>query len=149
MPASEHTEPAPNKSLSDIGQLLNDVTCQITDNNINFPAQFKFIWHNIQFTGRILRSENEVDQYCLNLVADLGYIPFSSENFLLRKKLLKLFTPLFMKGDYSLSENSHIQMVLMTNFSGPANARRLVEVITYTLFDLHVELKSIQSSILS
>ena len=52
-----------------------------------------------------------------------------------------------MKGDYSLAPNSQIQMVMLTTFSGPLNAKRIMEVITCTLLDPQADLKSIQALI--
>lgn len=147
MPASKKTEYTDKPSLLNLGHLLDDVARQTTDDSIDFPSQFSFIWHNIQFAGQVLRSKKGDDQFSINLVANLGYIPFSAEDCIRRKKLIETFTPLFMKGEYRLSTNSQIQMILLTNFTGPVNARRLMEAITYTLLDLQADLKSIQASI--
>lgn len=149
MSTTEQIEKMTEPSLPDLDQLLSDVARKTTEDTINFPARFNFIWHNIPFAGQILHSKNNDGEFSLNLIANLGYIPFSSENFSQRKKLLKIFTPHFMKGDYRLSSNSQIQMILLTHFDGPVNAKRLVEVITYTLLDQNSELKSIQASIIA
>lgn len=149
MPASEKIENTPTPPRLNLNQLLDDVATQITDDSINFPSHFGFVWHNIKFAGQILPSENEGHQFSINLVANLGHIPFSAEDTTHRKKLFDAFTPLFMKGDYKLSANSQIQMILLTDFAGPMNAKRLMEVITYTLLDLQADLKSVQASIAS
>ena len=148
MTAVEEAEYASKSSMFNLGQLLDDVTQQITDKNIDSSSKFNFIWHNIQFAGQLLHSKKEDNQFTINLVANLGYLPFSSENNAHRKKLIEAFTPQFMKGDYIMSQNSQIQMVVLTGFTGPVNAKRLVEVISITLLDHQAELKSIQASIL-
>ncbi len=128
-------------------QLLDEVARKTTDDNINLPSRFDFTWHNIHFAGQILRAQ-EAGKFSINLAANLGHIPFSAEDKVRRKKLFATFTPLFLKGEYMLSAQSQIQMILMTDFTGPMNAKRLVEAITYTLLDLREDLKTIQASIL-
>ncbi len=130
----------------DLQELMNDVALQTTDVAIKFPSRFTFSWQNINFSGQILRSERP-GIFSMNLVANLGYIPFSSEDKTRRKELLTTFTPSFIKGDYNLSMNSQIQMVLFTEFSGPVNAKRLMEVITYSLIDVRDNFKSTQEAI--
>lgn len=130
----------------DLQELMNDVALQTTDVAIKFPSRFTFSWQNINFSGQILRSESP-GIFSMNLVANLGYIPFSSEDKTRRKDLLTTFTPSFIKGDYNLSMNSQIQMVLFTEFSGPVNAKRLMEAITYSLIDVRDNFKSTQEAI--
>ncbi len=125
--------------------LLDDVMGQVTGNHIVSPSRFTFIWQNIDFSGQIL-SSSQANQFTLNLVANLGYLPFSSEDNHRRKELLKIFTPHFTKGDYSLSIGSQIQTVLLTKFTGPLNAKRLLEVIIVTICDRQKELKAIQAT---
>lgn len=129
-----------------LDSLLDEIANQITEDSIVFPSHFSFTRNNIHFAGQLLYTK-ENDLYCLNLVANLGYIPFSAEDKIRRKKLMVTFAPLFLKGDYILSQNSQIQMILITNFTGPANAKKIMEVITYTLLDMQENLKSIQKSI--
>ena len=134
-----------NEFAPNMTRLLDEVAGQVTGEHIDSPSRFTFIWHNIKFSGQILPS-SLTNQFTLNLVANLGHIPFSSEDNHRRQKLLKLFTPHFMKGDYSLSLGSQVQTVLLTKFTGPLNAKRLLEVITVTICDLQKELKAIQTS---
>lgn len=132
-------------SLTDLVPLLNDIARQLSGSGIDAPSRFCFIWQNIHFAGQVLSAGD--DNCCsLNLVASPGYIPFSAEDAPRRRKLLDIFTPLFARGDYSLSVNSQIQMTILTSFAGPVNARRLVEVITFTLLDLQVEMDSLQNA---
>jgi len=131
--------------LPDLGHILDDIARQITGEGIDIPARFHFIWQNIDFAGQILPAGKDT-HFSLNLVAGLGHIPFSAEDKIRRKKLLEIFSPLFLRGDYSLSVNSDIQMTVLTDFAGPVNARRLMEVITLTLLDLLPDLKSLQSA---
>ncbi len=140
---TDDMEKSPPKDLQ---ELMNDMALQATDETIKFPSRFTFSWQNISFLGQILRSEKP-GIFSMNLVANLGYIPFSSENKNRRESLLTAFTPSFIKGDYNLSVNSQIQMVLRTEFSGPVNARRLMEAIAYTLLDLRESFKSTQATI--
>jgi len=130
----------------DLQKIMDEVALQTTGQTITFPSRFTFTWHNIGFIGQILPSK-EPERFSINLVANLGYIPFSAEDNARRRKLLKTFTPLFITGDYSLSVNSQIQMILLTDFTGPANAKRLMEAITYTLLDLLEDLRSIRDSV--
>ncbi len=141
------SENAPPPVQHNLKQLLDEIARKTTDDNINFPSRFNFTWHNIYFAGQILRAQ-EVGKFSINLAANLGHIPFSAEDKVRRKKLFATFTPLFLKGEYMLSAQSQIQMILLTDFVGPMNAKRLVEAITYTLLDLREDLKTIQASIL-
>lgn len=129
-------------------RLLDEVAGQVTGDRIDSPSRFTFIWYNINFSGQILPSD-QINQFTLNLVANLGHLPFSSEDNHRRQKLLEVFTPHFMKGDYSLSLGSQIQTILLTEFTGPLNAKRLLEVITVTICDRQKELKAIQISMFS
>ncbi len=140
------TDDMEKSSPIDLQELMNDVALQTTDVAIKFPSRFTFSWQNINFSGQILRSESP-GIFSMNLVANLGYIPFSSEDKTRRKDLLTTFTPSFIKGDYNLSMNSQIQMVLFTEFSGPVNAKRLMEAITYSLIDVRDNFKSTQEAI--
>ncbi|NOZ43534.1 MAG: hypothetical protein GXP02_10325 [Alphaproteobacteria bacterium] len=151
VPAMEEKENAvglEKPPLPNLDHLLNDIARQITDSGIDIPSHFSFIWHKIHFVGQIL-PQGQDNRFSLNLVASLGYIPFSAEDKSYRKKLLDLFTPLFMSGDYTLSVNSQIQMIILTGFVGPVNARRLVEAITFTLLDLQPDLTSVQASMVA
>lgn len=147
MPTSDPLKNTPSPSFLNLGKLLDDVAMQITNDAIDLPARFTFVWHNINFAGQVLLTSESSNQFSINLVANLGHIPFSAEDKVHRKKLLDAFTPLFIKGDYRLSVNSQIQMVMLTNFTGPVNAKRVMEVITCTLLDLQADLKSVQASI--
>lgn len=113
---------------------------------IDIPSCFSFLWHNIKFSGQLSQAEKD-DLFSVDLMADLGHIPFSAENNTHRQKLIADFTPRFRTGDYSLSKNSQIKKILQTDFSGPLNAKRLIEVITYVLLDQKDELKSVQAEI--
>ncbi|PCI32178.1 MAG: hypothetical protein COB54_07905 [Alphaproteobacteria bacterium] len=147
MPTSNPLENTPPPTIFNLGQLLDDVALQITGDSIDIPSRFSFVWHNINFAGQVLLINDSQNQFSINLVANLGHIPFSAEDRAHRKKLLESFTPLFMKGDFRLAVNSQIQMVMLTNFTGPVNAKRIMEVITCTLLDLQTDLKSVQASI--
>lgn len=142
----EDTTTQGTSSLLNLDSLLTDIAEQYTGGSIDLPSHFKFNWHNINFAGQILPGKEE-NVLSINLVANLGFIPFSAEDKDRRRKLIDTFTPLFMKGDYSLSASSHIQMILLTDFAGPVNACRLMEAITLTLLDLQEDLKGIQKSI--
>ncbi len=148
MTAVEKMEYSDRSSLLNLELLLDGVAKQITDNNIEFPSQFNFIWHNIQFSGQILDPKKGLDLFSINLTANLGYLPFSSENKAHRKKLFETFSSQLTNGEYILSPNSQIQIILQTQFSGPVDGKRLVEVISYTLLDQQAELKSIQALIM-
>lgn len=140
------SQPQADQGLSlNLNNLLNEIARQVTDNDITFPSHFTFTSHHIHFAGQLLRDKKN-EGFSLNLVANLGYIPFSAEDPGRRKKLLKTFSPLFIKGDFSLSLSSQIQMILITNFTGPVNAKKVMEVVTYTLLDMQENLKSIQNS---
>ncbi len=141
------TEDIRQPPAQNLKQLLDEVARQTTGENIGLPSRFDFTWHNIFFSGQILNAHDD-GKFSINLAANLGHIPFSAENKARRKKLLATFTPLFLKGDYMLSAQSQIQMVMLTDFTGPVNAKRFVEAITFTLLDLREDLKTIQASIL-
>jgi len=121
-------------SLLNLNNLLDDIASHLTGKTISFPSHFTFTWRDILFAGQLLHHQ-EQDNYSISLVAELGYIPFSAEDRIRRQSLLSSLTPHFRTGDCSLSRHSQIQMVLQTRFNGPANAKRLIEVITYTLLD--------------
>lgn len=125
---------------------MDNISDQLTSDRIFSPSRFHFSWRDIDFAGQFLHSK-ETDLYSVNLVANLGIIPFSSENKSLRKQLRGKFMPLFLRGDLTLSQNSSIQMVLLTEFSGPVSAKRLMEVITYTLMDHQDDLDMFQETI--
>jgi len=135
-------------SLLNLNQLLDDIAGQGNDGRIESRSRFNFYWRNIHFLGQILPSP-KAHHFSISLVANLGYLPFSSEDFARRTKLLKIFTPLFMRGDYILAAGSKIQTTLMTSFKGPVNAKTLVEAITYTLLEHHADLTSLQMEISS
>jgi len=78
---------------------------------IDIPSCFSFLWHNIKFSGQLSQAEKD-DLFSVDLVADLGHIPFSAENNTHRQKLIADFTPRFRTGDYSLSKNSQIKKIL-------------------------------------
>jgi len=141
----EDTGHMQDTSLPDLGHILDDIARQITGEGIDIPARFHFIWQNIDFAGQILPA-GKGTHFSLNLVAGLGHIPFSAEDKIRRKKLLEIFSPLFLRGDYSLSVNSDIQMTILTDFAGPVNARRLMEVITLTLLDLLPDITSLRNA---
>ncbi|WP_417624062.1 hypothetical protein [Paremcibacter congregatus] len=142
----DKTSATEKTNLLNLDDLLTEIAHNVTGNSIQLPAHFKFDWHGIHFAGQVLPSQNGQNS-SLNLVANLGYIPFSAENKERRRTLITTFTPLFMKGEYSLSTSSQIQMILLTEFTGSVSARRLMEVITLTLLDLQEDLKDIHKSI--
>ncbi len=148
MEEKENTAGLEKPPLPNLDHLLNDIARQITDNAIDIPARFNFVWQNTHFSGQILPAGEE-HRFSLNLVVDLGYIPFSAEDKIRRKKLLEIFFPLFLNGEYTLSVNSRIQMTILTDFTGPVNARRLIETITFTLLDLQPDLTSAQASMVA
>ena len=89
MPASAPLENTSSPTLFNLGQLLDDVALQITGDTITTPSRFSFVWHNINFAGQVLPTDESQNQFSINLVASLGYIPFSAEDKVHRKKLLR------------------------------------------------------------
>lgn len=138
-----HVEKAPPHPIK---KILDDVASQITDGTIQFPSKFHFTWYNIDFSGQILHSK-ATGIFSIKLLASLGHIPFSAEDKPRREKLLEKFTPLFIKGEYKLSNNSQIQMVMQTDFTGPFEAKRLMAALTYSLLDLQEDLNNIKELI--
>ncbi|PCJ38874.1 MAG: hypothetical protein COA81_11655 [Alphaproteobacteria bacterium] len=147
---SETIRPVKQKTENlsqDIDQILSHMTARITESDIAFPINFTFIWHNITFTAKVTSVIGRDDYFALTLTANLGYLPFSAEDAARRKNLLERFAQHFITGKYVLLPNSRIERTLTTDFTGPVNARRLMDVITFTLLDQHTDLKSAYFSI--
>ena len=143
----QETTYSDEKPSQDIDQLLSKMTAEVTGSGIDFPVQFTFIWHNISFTAQVTPVAGEANHFTMTLVANLGYIPFSAEDATRRKKALAAMAQHFTTGEYILLPNSQIVRTLTTDFTGPVNARRLMDVITFVLLDQQAELKSAYFSI--
>jgi hypothetical protein len=146
-PVEQETEYSDEKSSRDIDQLLSQMTAEVTGSGITYPVDFTFIWQNIPFTAQVTPVTDRDNYFTVTLMANLGYLPFSAEDAPRRENLLTTFAQHFITGEYILLPNSRIERTITTDFTGPVNARRLMDVITFTLLDQQANLKSAYSSI--
>lgn len=142
---SQSPEDGDKSSIFDLNELLEKVAAQVKDDDQLTAVHFSFPWNGVPFACQLM-SAKDSDKMTLNLVADLGHIPYSGENRDRRQELLKVFLPLVSKGNYVINARNHIQMIINTDFANVnpnrrTTARQILDVITITLLDIKEELR--------
>jgi len=136
----------PNNSSRSIqnglSDLLSQVSGQITGQELELPAHFTFTWNNFPFAVQLSSYKNN-DIASINLVGDLGFIPYSAEDYDLRQKMRIAFASLVRNGDFHISHGNRIQLSQQTDFTGDLTAKRILQVITFTLLDIKDKLDDI------
>lgn len=125
-----------------LNELLSQVSEQITSDELDLPAHFNFIWNAIPFAGQLFTYKNK-NTVSISLAGDIGYIPYSAEDFVLRQKMLISLASYTRKGELHISHGNRIQVILQTDFSGTLSAKKILQVITFTLLDIKQKLAEI------
>lgn len=110
------------------------------------PLRYTFKYQNIPFECDLAKSEN-ADTIHMRLKADLGVLPYSSENMTRRTELLGGLGRLIARGQVAIDHHCSITMSFDTLLNNGLNAKNLVEAIVYTLLDARDTIKHISDLI--
>ncbi len=118
--------------------LFNEHQALIAQEQIDYesllPLHYTFEFQGIPFSCDVDKDE-AAHTLTLRLTADLGFLPYSSENIVKRNQLLKGLGPLIARGQVLIDHHCSINMQLTTLIYEELNAKVLIEAITYTLLD--------------
>lgn len=105
------------------------------ENYVNLlPLHYKFKFRNIDFDCDVKKSTDE-EKIILLLTADLGILPYSSENIVRRTELLGGLGTLIARGLVNINNHCSISMSFKTIIDTDFNAKSLIEATVYTLLD--------------
>ncbi|MCC3860838.1 hypothetical protein [Pseudemcibacter aquimaris] len=111
----------------------------VDDHNVDYetllPLYYQFNYHGINFDCEVINSEN-YGSYDINLTAQIGYLPYSSENKSRREKILKNFSHLMAHNLITLDHHCNLTFPVSTTINGEINAKKVMETILYTLLDV-------------
>lgn len=104
------------------------------DYNTLLPLYYSFKFNNLLFECQILNHDDGTS-YIVNLTANLGYLPYSSENKPRRQELLQELGKLMAQGKIIIDHHCSMTFPLTTVINGQLNAKIIMESILYTLLD--------------
>lgn len=111
------------------------------------PLYYHFEYLGIKFECQIIEHDTP-DQYYVNLTANIGYLPYSSENKKKRELILKNFSRLMVKKLITINHHCEMKFPVSTIIKGEISAKIVMETIFYTLLDakeiLEIIVKSMQ-----
>lgn len=97
------------------------------------PLHYSFNYKSLPFQCEV--TEISEGTYIVDLVATLGYLPYSSENEEKRCKMLNELGPFIAKGIVRIDHHCALTLPIKTSFKSDLTAATLMETITYTLLD--------------
>lgn len=119
--------------------LFKEHQALIADQQVEYesllPLRYNFQFQKIKFECLVERN-NSNDNIVMNLTANLGILPYSSENIARRMELLSGLGPLIARGQVSIDHHCSISMSLKTILKKQFDAKGLIEAIVYTLLDV-------------
>lgn len=111
----------------------------IDDHNVDYetllPLYYQFDYHGITFDCEVINSEYD-GSYDVNLTAQIGYLPYSSENKERRALILKNFGQLMAHNLITRDHHCNLSFPVSTTIRGEINAKKVMETILYTLLDV-------------
>ncbi|MDG1997071.1 MAG: hypothetical protein P8J14_11290 [Emcibacteraceae bacterium] len=121
--------------MNGIEQHLGVIESHKVDYKSLLPLYYNFEHSNISFDCQVLHDEYD-GSYIINLIAKIGHLPYSSENNLQRQNMLKNFSHLIAHNLILKDKHSHLTFPISTTFTGEINAKKVMEIILYTLMDV-------------
>ncbi len=118
--------------------LFNEHQALLADQQVDYksllPLHHEFEFQNIPFGCEVDHDAGGAGLLMI-LTANLGFLPYSSENIVKRAQLLKGLGPLIARGQVTIDHHCSITMQISTIITEELDAKALVEAITYTLLD--------------
>lgn len=120
--------------MKELEQYTKLVAANQVDYDTLLPLYYSFKFNDILFECQLLNHENG-SSYILNLTADLGFLPYSSENINRRNALLKKLGQLMAQGTITIDHHCAMKFPLSTVIESELSAKTVMETILYTLLD--------------
>ena len=98
------------------------------------PLYNSFTFNDILYDCQILNHEDG-SSYTLNLSANLGFLPYSSENHTRRSALLQKLGRLMAQGTITIDHHCAMKLPISSVINDELSAKVIMESILYTLLD--------------
>lgn len=98
------------------------------------PLTYNFKFRNINFDCAVVKNSND-GNILMNLTANLGILPYSSENIMRRTELLTGLARYIARGHVTIDHHCSISMSLTTIIKRHFDTNSLIEAIVYTILD--------------
>ena len=121
--------------MNELNKHLRLIDDHMVDYEALLPLYYQFEYHGIPFDCQVIHLETE-GAYNINLTANIGYLPYSSENKIRRQQILKDFGHLMAHKLIIIDHHCNLTFPLNTMVTGELNAKKVVETILYTLLDV-------------
>jgi hypothetical protein len=121
--------------MNGLEQHMGVIDAHMVDYESLLPLYYDFEYFNIPFSCQILHDSYD-KSYIINLTANVGYLPYSSENKSQRQRMLKNFAHLLSNNLIIKDRHSHLTFPINTTLTGDINAKKVMETILYTILDV-------------